>query len=102
MPPGAHSLVFTELSIVFSAGPRSLRSCFRLLRLPLVLGYIVAGLWPRPARHRPRWSDASLSPRCRTSADLLFFTIGLEFSIRTIARVGLPTLLTVIYGARPL
>jgi len=32
---------------------------------------------------------------------LLFFTIGLEFSIRTIARVGLPTLLTRDRGAQP-
>jgi monovalent cation:H+ antiporter-2, CPA2 family len=87
--------VFTELAIVIGAAAAA-ALVFQLLRLPLVLGYIVAGLVIGP-HVTSAVSDASL---VATLSDLgvilLFFTIGLEFSIRTIARVGLPTLLTVI------
>src|SRR4029077_2221172 len=87
--------VFTELVIVIG-GAAAAALIFQVLRMPLVLGYLLAGLVLGP-HVTAAVSDASLVD---TLSDLgvilLFFTIGLEFSIRTIARVGLPTLLTVI------
>jgi CPA2 family monovalent cation:H+ antiporter-2 len=61
-----------------------------------VLGYIIAGLVIGP--NVTRWvSDATLvSTLSDLGVVLLFFTIGLEFSVRTVARVGLTTLLAVI------
>ncbi len=89
------SQVFTELVIVLVGGAAA-TLVFQSLRLPLVLGYIVAGLVIGP-HVMGAVADVSLAG---TLSDLgvilLFFTIGLEFSVRTIARVGLPTLLTVV------
>ena len=87
--------VFTELVIVIGAAAAA-ALVFQLLRLPLVLGYIVAGLVIGP-HVTTAVSDASfVATLSDLGVILLFFTIGLEFSVRTIARVGLPTLLTVI------
>src|SRR5262245_6718275 len=87
--------VFTQLVIVLG-GAAIVALLLQVLRLPLVLGYLLAGLVLGP-HVTGAVSDARL---VNTLSDLgvilLFFTIGLEFSIRTIARVGLPTLLTVV------
>ena len=87
--------VLTPLVVVLLAGALA-AVVFRRLGLPIVLGYIVAGLVIGP-----HVTAAVADPRLvHTLSDLgvifLFFTIGLEFSVRTIARVGLPTLITVI------
>jgi CPA2 family monovalent cation:H+ antiporter-2 len=84
-----------ELAIVIGAAAIA-ALVFQALRLPLVLGYLLAGLVIGP-HVSGAVADASL---VATLSDLgvilLFFTIGLEFSVRTVARVGLPTLLTVV------
>ncbi|HUJ63342.1 MAG TPA: cation:proton antiporter [Kofleriaceae bacterium] len=89
------SQVLPELAVVIVAAALA-ALVFQKLRLPLVLGYIVAGLLIGP-HVAGAVADASL---VATLSDLgvilLFFTIGLEFSVRTVARVGLPTLLTVV------
>ncbi len=87
--------VLTQLVVVLGAGAIA-AVVFQRLKLPMVLGYILAGLVIGPNVGRAV-TDARL---VGTLSDLgvifLFFTIGLEFSVRTIARVGLTTLITVI------
>ena len=89
------SQVFTELVIAFGAAALA-ALVFQALKLPLVLGYIVAGFVIGPHVTGAVENAALIDTLSDLGVILLFFTIGLEFSVRTIARVGLPTLLTVI------
>ncbi|MGE3543596.1 MAG: cation:proton antiporter [Kofleriaceae bacterium] len=85
--------VLTELSLVIGAAAVA-AVAFQRARLPIVLGYMVAGLVIGP-HGTGKVSDPHLvEVLSELGVILLFFTIGLEFSIRTIARVGLPTLFT--------
>src|SRR5579862_8007071 len=88
--------VLAQLAVVIG-GAAVVAIVFQLLRLPLVLGYLLAGLLLGPHVVPQLAPDPALAD---TLADLgvilLFFTIGLEFSVRTIARVGGTTLLTVL------
>ncbi len=89
------SQVFAELVIVLTAAAGS-ALVFQALRLPLVLGYIVAGLVIGPHVIGAVEDPSFVATLSDLGVILLFFTIGLEFSVRTIARVGLPTLVTVV------
>ncbi len=89
------SQVFTELVVVL-LGAAAAALVFQALRLPVVLGYIVAGLVIGPHVIGAVADTSLVATLSDLGVILLFFTIGLEFSVRTIARVGLPTLLTVI------
>ena len=88
--------VLAELVIVIGAAALA-ALVFHALRLPVVLGYILAGLLIGPHVAPSLVADTGL---VHTLSDLgiilLFFTIGLEFSVRTIARVGFATLVTVV------
>lgn len=71
---------------------------FQRIRLPVVLGYLVAGLMVGTyARHFPLISDF---PNVRIWADIgvifLMFSLGLEFSFRKLSRVGVSSGLTAI------
>lgn len=63
---------------------------FRLLRQPVVLGYIVAGIIIGP--YTPPFSLIENPSTIKLLAELgivfLMFTLGLEFSLRKLARVG--------------
>jgi CPA2 family monovalent cation:H+ antiporter-2 len=87
--------VLPELAVVILAAALA-ALVFEKLRLPLVLGYIVAGLIIGPHVTRAVTDASLVGTLSDLGVVLLFFTIGLEFSVRTVARVGLPTLLTVI------
>ena len=87
--------VLTQLAIIVGAAAIAALA-FSALRLPLVLGYILAGLVIGPHLTEAVTDAPLVGTLSDLGVILLFFTIGLEFSIRTIARVGLPTLLTVI------
>ncbi len=89
------SQIFTELVIVLGAAAAA-ALVFQALKLPLVLGYIVAGLVIGPHVTSAVGNASLVGTLSDLGVILLFFTIGLEFSVRTIARVGLPTLLTVV------
>ena len=87
--------VLTDLAIVVGAAALTALA-FQALRFPVVLGYILTGLLIGP-HVTGLVTDAGLvGTLSELGVILLFFTIGLEFSVRTIARVGLPTLLTVV------
>lgn len=64
---------------------------FRRIRQPVVLGYIIAGVIVGP--HTPTIFSISDLPNVQTWAELgvifLMFTLGLEFSFRKLAKVGL-------------
>jgi CPA2 family monovalent cation:H+ antiporter-2 len=87
--------VITSLTIVVGAATLT-ALVFQPLRLPVVLGYILTGLLIGPHVSGLVTDTALIGTLSELGVILLFFTIGLEFSVRTIARVGLPTLLTVI------
>ena len=63
---------------------------FHLLRQPVVLGYIVAGVLIGP--HTPPYSLVTSEETVRTLAQLgvlfLLFSLGLEFSLRHLRQVG--------------
>jgi CPA2 family monovalent cation:H+ antiporter-2 len=89
---GAHVLV--ELVIVLGIAAVT-TLVFQALRQPVVLGYILAGLAIGPFTHFPLVADAQLvGTLSELGVILLMFSIGLEFSIRTIAKVGVPAALT--------
>lgn len=67
---------------------------FHLLKQPVVLGYILAGLII--GRHTPPFSFINDEDTIRTLAELgvvfLMFSLGLEFSIKRLLRVGMTAL----------
>ncbi|MCW5892727.1 MAG: cation:proton antiporter [bacterium] len=74
--------------IMFTAGVVTV--VFHRLRQPVVLGYIVAGVIVGP--HTPPFSLVHDEKTIETLAELgvvfLLFSLGLEFSLRKLARVG--------------
>ena len=73
---------------------------FHLLRQPVVLGYIVAGVLIGP--HTPPYSLVTSEETIRTLAQLgvlfLLFSLGLEFSLRHLRQVGATALVSAIAG----
>ncbi|HTQ45330.1 MAG TPA: cation:proton antiporter [Polyangiaceae bacterium] len=87
--------VITSLAIVVGAAALT-ALVFQALRLPVVLGYILTGLLIGPHLSALVTDTTLIGTLSELGVVLLFFTIGLEFSVRTIARVGIATLLTVV------
>jgi len=73
---------------------------FHLLRQPVVLGYIVAGVLIGP--HTPPYTFVTNEETIRTLAELgvvfLLFSLGLEFSLRHLRQVGATALVSAIAG----
>ena len=69
---------------------------FRFLKQPIILGYIVAGLiigphtLPIPLVH----NVATIETLAHLGVVFLMFSLGLEFHLRKLLRVGLPAMLT--------
>src|SRR4051812_31710122 len=84
-----------DLAVILALAP-VVALIFRQIRQPLVLGYVIAGMLvgPRVASLR----IISDIPNIRVWADLgvifLMFSLGLEFSFRRLARVGISSFLT--------
>jgi CPA2 family monovalent cation:H+ antiporter-2 len=91
------SAVLIELVIVL--GTAALISIvFQALRLPVVLGYVLAGLVIGPHVPVPLVADPELvHVLSQLGVVLLMFTIGLELPIKTIARVGLPSAMIAVF-----
>src|SRR4051812_10774894 len=71
---------------------------FQAVRLPVVLGYVLAGLVIGPHVPVPLVADAGLvHVLSELGVILLMFTIGLEHPLATIARVGLPSALIALF-----
>jgi len=71
---------------------------FQALRLPVVLGYVLAGLLIGPHVPVPLVADISMvHVLSELGVILLMFTIGLELPLASIARVGLAGALTAVF-----
>ena len=72
---------------------------FHRLKQPVVLGYIVAGLIIGP--YTPPFAFISDENTIKTLAELgvvfLMFSLGLEFSLRKLARVGITALVAALF-----
>ena len=93
--PGSHVLI--ELVVVLGTA-MLVTVVFQALRLPVVLGYVLAGLLIGPHVPVPLVADVELvHVLSELGVILLMFTIGLELRLSTIARVGLPAALTALF-----
>jgi CPA2 family monovalent cation:H+ antiporter-2 len=71
---------------------------FQALRLPVVLGYVLAGMLIGPHVPVPLVVNANLvHVLSELGVILLMFTIGLELPLSTIARVGMPAAMTALF-----
>jgi CPA2 family monovalent cation:H+ antiporter-2 len=62
---------------------------FQRIKQPVVLGYLVAGLLVGPHVHFPLFADeAAAHQMAEIGVELLMFSLGLEFSLRALIRVG--------------
>ncbi|MBI5496687.1 MAG: cation:proton antiporter [Deltaproteobacteria bacterium] len=69
---------------------------FQRLRQPVVLGYVLAGILAGPQMPISLVSDtASIHTLSELGVTLLMFSLGLEFSVRKLLRVGLRAAVTV-------
>ena len=89
-----HGEFLTDLLIVLGTAAVT-TLVFQALRQPVALGYILAGLLIGPYVPIPLVANQALvATLSELGVILLMFSIGLEFSIRTIAKVGLPAGMT--------
>jgi monovalent cation:H+ antiporter-2, CPA2 family len=92
---GSRTLI--ELVVILGAAAVT-TVLFSMLRLPVALGYILAGLAIGPHVPMPVVANAGLvAVLSELGVILLMFSIGLEFSIRSIARAGVATALTALF-----
>ncbi len=82
-----HASLVTDLAIVLGVAALT-GPVFRVLRLPPILGYLLAGLIVGPYIPVPLFADG---PRVRELSELgvvlVMFAVGLEFSLRRVAQV---------------
>ena len=91
------SRVLIELVVVLGTAA-VITVLFQALRLPVVLGYILAGLVIGPYVPVPLVANPGLvHVLSELGVILLMFTIGLELRLSTIARVGLPAAVTALF-----
>src|SRR5690348_5960794 len=92
-----HSLGFIRDLAFVMLGAGVVTVLFHRLRLPVLLGYIIAGVLIGP--HTP-WSLVSDQRTMRDISDLgvllLMFTLGLEFSVRKLRALGAGVLLAAV------
>jgi CPA2 family monovalent cation:H+ antiporter-2 len=92
---GSHILI--ELVIVLGS-TAVVTVVFQAARLPVVLGYVLAGLMIGPHVPVPLVANPLLvTVLSELGVILLMFTIGLELPLKTIARVGLPGAMTALF-----
>jgi len=92
---GSHVLV--ELVVVLGTAA-VITVVFQALKIPVVLGYVLAGLVIGPNLEVPLVADPKLvHVLSELGVILLMFTIGLELSLAKIRRVGAPAGLTALF-----
>ena len=91
------SRVLLELVIVLGTAA-VVTVMFQALRLPVVLGYVLAGLMIGPHVPFPLVANGDLvHVLSELGVILLMFTIGLELPLKTIAKVGAPAAMTALF-----
>jgi CPA2 family monovalent cation:H+ antiporter-2 len=84
----AHDFLRTFAVVLFTAGLTTV--VFQRLRQPVVFGYLVAGMIVGPHVPIPVVADeATVQALAETGVILLLFSLGLEFSLSKLIRVGL-------------
>ena len=95
-----HTLAFLHDLAVIMLAAGVVTVVFHLLRQPVVLGYIVAGVLIGP--HTPPYSLVTDEATIQTLAELgivfLLFSLGLEFSVRRLRQVGATALIAALAG----
>lgn len=95
-----HAIAFIRDLAVIMLAAGVVTVLFRLMRQPVVLGYIVAGVIIGP--HTPPYSLVTDEETIRTLAELgvvfLLFSLGLEFSLRKLRQVGATALVAASAG----
>src|SRR5213593_242617 len=93
-----HSLTFLEDLAVVMIVAGVVTVVFRMLRQPVVLGYMIAGIIIGP--HTPPFPLITDQKAIETLAELgiifLMFSLGLELSLRRLRRVGGASLLAAL------
>lgn len=85
--------IFRDISLVLIAALLG-GAIAHWARQPLFLGYVIAGLLVSPFTPGPAVQDvATLELFAQVGVILLMFSIGIEFSLRELSRVGLPAML---------
>ncbi len=91
------SRVLLELVVVLGTAA-VVTMVFQALRLPVVLGYVLAGLLIGPHLPVPLVANPHLvHVLSELGVILLMFSVGLELRISTLARVGVPAALTAVF-----
>ena len=91
------SRVLLELVVVLGTAA-VITVLFQALRLPVVLGYVLAGLLIGPHVPVPLVANAHLvHVLSELGVILLMFSVGLELRISTLARIGVPAALTALF-----
>jgi CPA2 family monovalent cation:H+ antiporter-2 len=91
------SRVLVELVVVLGTAA-VITVVFQAARLPVVLGYVLAGLVIGPHVPVPLVADPKLVHLLsELGVILLMFTVGLELRLSTLARVGVPAALTAVF-----
>jgi len=89
--------ILTELVIVLGTAA-AVTVVFQALRMPLVLGYVLAGLVIGPHVPVPLVANVALIRELsELGVILLMFTIGLELPLVKIARVGVPGAIAAVF-----
>ncbi|HEU5069731.1 MAG TPA: cation:proton antiporter [Verrucomicrobiae bacterium] len=93
-----HSLTFLQDLAVVMIVAGVVTIIFHRLKQPVVLGYILAGVIIGP--HTPPYAlihdEATINTLSELGVILLMFSLGLEFSLRKLTRVGAPALIAAL------
>lgn len=88
-----HASIFTELSLVIAIGA-AISIFMRLIRQPLIIGYILTGLIVGPSVLNVVGNDQTISVFASIGVALLLFIIGLGLNPRVVKEVGKVALIT--------
>jgi monovalent cation:H+ antiporter-2, CPA2 family len=93
-----HSIVFLQDLAVVMIVAGLVTVLFHRLKQPVVLGYIIAGVIIGP--HTPPFplihDEQTINTLAELGVILLMFSLGLEFSLRKLSRVGVPALIAAL------
>jgi len=93
-----HSIDFLQDLAVVMIVAGLVTIVFHRLKQPVVLGYIIAGVIIGP--HTPPYAlihdEANINTLSDLGVILLMFSLGLEFSLRKLTRVGVPALIAAL------
>lgn len=87
--------VFTQLSLVLVVAA-AVAMIMRLLKQPLLMGYIIAGILVGPSLLNLIEARGAFDTFSEIGITLLLFIIGLELSLATVKQLGKPVFLTAV------